>query len=219
MDANDTAKAQLAPITPEQAEIILQADFKNILEKIKRGDPISAAQRKLVEAYRHGPAPEYADNQQKLAELLGFKNRKTIQRLSKLPDAPKPLDNGKYHVASWRQFAAKHSDVVDDDSEDSGAAVTSRGEQVTRNIALKNEKLAFAIQVSKKNYVPKATAKQVWTQLVNAAKSRSFAGVPRLVTLIRLAESADAANEIARQEMTDIWREMEKCEWFNPNKQ
>ena len=76
-----------------------------------------------------------------------------------------------------------------------------------------NKTREFKLAVLQGKYMPRDVAKQVFTQFILAAKTRSLSGVPRLVTLVRMAADTTAAIEIAKQEMTDIWAEMATGEW------
>ena len=84
-----------------------------------------------------------------------------------------------------------------------------------RNILLQNERLELANAEKRKLLIPRDLAKQVFTQLIFAAKSRCFTGIPRFVTLARMAKDTVDASEEMRKEFNDIWEQMTDGKWFD----
>jgi hypothetical protein len=104
-------------ITPEQADKILSADFRNVAKKVAEGKPLTAAERELIRSKAAGesPLPEEstdptlsAKSYEELATLLGV-NVRTINRWRKLQDAPQPEADGGLSLAQWRRFVKARS--------------------------------------------------------------------------------------------------------------
>ena len=92
-------------ITPEQAEKILSADFRNVAKKVAQGKTLTTAERDLIrsKAASCDDTLVAAKNFEELAALLGVSVR-TINRWRKLGGAPGPLPDGGLPVVEWRQF-------------------------------------------------------------------------------------------------------------------
>lgn len=92
-------------ITPEQAEKILSADFRNVAKKVAEGKTLTAAERELIKAKAAtcDDSSITAKSFDELADLLGV-NVRTINRWRKLEGAPQPLPDGGIPLAEWRQF-------------------------------------------------------------------------------------------------------------------
>jgi transcriptional regulator with XRE-family HTH domain len=96
-------------ITPEQADKILSADFRNVARKVADGKTLTAAERELIQAKAASGIPDAEDASisvktfEELAQLLGVTVR-TINRWRKLEGAPQPLPEGGLPLADWRQF-------------------------------------------------------------------------------------------------------------------
>lgn len=92
-------------ITPEQAEKILSADFRNVAKKVAEGKTLTAAERELIKAKAAvcDDASITAKNFDELADLLGVSVR-TINRWRKLEGAPQALPDGGLPLVEWRQF-------------------------------------------------------------------------------------------------------------------
>ena len=95
----------------------------------------------------------------------------------------------------------------------SGAGADSLDMETVLKVRAERQTREFKLEVLKGKYIPRDSAKRVFTQFLTAAKARSLSGVTRLVTLIRMAQDTASANEVAREEIMDIWREMARSEW------
>jgi len=157
-----------------------------------------------------------AATQSDLAHALGFKDRKTIQRIiKKCPEAPRATANGSHDVEAWRTFLTDSGKILEKLIEVDPAG-ESIADKEKRKLDIGNERSAFKLAQDKKIFIPRSVVKSVGTKLLNAAKTRSLSGGPRFVTLIRMAKDMTEASEIYRKEMLDLWSEMERCEWFQP---
>lgn len=92
-------------VTAEMAERILDADFKNVVKKVAAGKTLTVAERARVQARAAGctDSTAYAKTVVELSNLLGV-TRRTISSWQKMEGAPKPLANGSFPVAEWREF-------------------------------------------------------------------------------------------------------------------
>jgi hypothetical protein len=92
-------------ISPEQAAQVLNADFGNLIKKVAGGKPLTVAERARIESRAAGSQDSmaYAKTAVELASLLGV-SRRTITAWQKLDGSPKPLSNGMWPVADWREF-------------------------------------------------------------------------------------------------------------------
>jgi len=219
--APDASPAQpstpAAEISGDQVKNVLKQDLANMVKKVTGGKTLNASERAILTALSQGNALElsagnsgFVKNQHELAKVLCV-TRKSIQRWLKEPGNPGTQADGRYSIIAWQTWAnamGKRCALPDEQ--------LSQTNLKAKQILLQNQKLEFEIAILMDKHVPRDVIKRVWTQLVNAAKTRSFSGVSRLVTLIRLAPDTSAANEIAREEMIDIWREMERAEWYSP---
>jgi hypothetical protein len=115
--------------------------------------------------------------------------------------------DGRYSVAEWRKYFEQFT-AADNEEAEAIAAIRARKEM------LQAEKAAFLLAVMKGEYVRRPKVKQDLSRMIQSAKTRSFSGVARLATLIRLAPNEAAATEVARADLLDLWRWMEKSEWF-----
>jgi len=116
------------------ARKVLDKDFENLIRKVAAGRPLTAAERARIEARAAGSSDStaYADNQVELAALLGI-TRRTLTTWRKMAGAPKPLANGQYDVAAWREFVRSKG-------------LKGGGEPVGNQEALKARKLLAEIE-------------------------------------------------------------------------
>ena len=101
-------------ITPDQADKILSADFRNVARKVTSGKPLTAAERELIQAKAAGSVTSKEDgdipvrNFEDLATLLGV-NVRTINRWRKLEGAPQAKEEGSLSLSEWREFVNARS--------------------------------------------------------------------------------------------------------------
>jgi hypothetical protein len=166
MDANEQNRKPNAPLTPEQASLVLRKDVENILRKVSENKTLTAGERKLLESFQHGSDKEYADNAVELAEILGV-NRKTISRWRKIDGSPEPRADGRYHIPSWRQFKIEHGREGAEDDEHNPRQ---------RKVRLENEKLEVQIAILRKEYVSALDVEKDTGDMINAAKAILLSG-------------------------------------------
>ena len=92
-------------LSPEVAGKILDADFQNVVKKVAAGKPLTVAERTRIEARAAGSEETlaYAKTLVELAAVLGV-TRRTLTTWQKMDGSPKPLSNGLWPVADWREF-------------------------------------------------------------------------------------------------------------------
>lgn len=198
----------MSTLSPQQAQILLETDLLNLVHKVKNKNTLTARERKSLEAIAHGKggAKSYVQNQVELAEAIGVHHR-TIQNWLRIDGNPGKQADGRYHVPSWREWARVNGRKVE--------AGPDKSALQAQHILLQNERLQLANEKAKAALIPREMAKQIFTQLVLAAKTRCFAGIPRLVTLARVAPDTTEATEEIRKEFADIWGQLTSGEWYN----
>ncbi len=90
------------------AHKLLQRDLASLARRVQRGDPISRAERSLLQRMAVAPAepeagPAVAASFVELAAILGV-TRRTLQRWRARGDAPKPGEDGLHNVGAWCEF-------------------------------------------------------------------------------------------------------------------
>ena len=153
--------------------------------------------------------PALARNQSELARLLNV-NRQLISWHAFKPEAPRRRADGRLDVKAWRLYLDTHA-------RPGGASETpALTEARLQGELLSNWRREFRNRILQGEYLPKAEIFRVCGQAIQAAKTRSFSGLPRLVALVRLAKDDESALKSAREEMIAVWRAMESCDWFKP---
>ena len=153
-------------LSPQDAEKILSADFKNIVQKVKDGKTLSQAELARVQA-RAAKAKDvssvWANNITELAKLLGA-TRQTINRWRKLDGAPNVRENGQHSVVEWRQFMRER-----------GLEGANTGADMD---ALKARKLLAEIDdreirnaIRKGEYVPVEDVRQAWSKCIGDTRA------------------------------------------------
>ena len=92
-------------LSPEVAGKILDADFQNVVRKVAVGKPLTVAERSRIVARAAGSQETlaYAKTLVELSAVLGV-TRRTLTTWQKMDGSPKPLSNGMWPVADWREF-------------------------------------------------------------------------------------------------------------------
>ncbi len=201
-------------ISPKQAKKLLDKNVKNIEVAVQNGKVLTSVQiaaLQAVAAQQSTIEKKVASNQVELAQIFGV-NRKTVQRWLKIEGNPGAESNGTYNVIIWREWCHVNGHKFDDDDG------LDKSSLQARNILLQNERLQLANEEKRGKLIPREMAKQIFTQLVFAAKSRCFTGIPRVVTLARMAKDTTEACEEIRKEFEDIWSQLNKGDWYQPQK-
>lgn len=206
--------------TAEVAAQLLDANLANLRRKVESGKPLTTTELAMLRAASDGrPAAQarvWVRTKVELAEALGC-SRRTLANWMKLPEHPKTHPDGRYDVGEWRAFARSRGTLPS-----GGVAEDALPEMDTVGAALQGQLLTnwrkeFLNRKLQGEHWPKAQIRLVCAQAIQAAKTRSFSGLPRLVTLVRLAKGEEEALKAARAEMISVWRQMETCEWFKPD--
>lgn len=158
----ENAQERLDTLSPQQAEVILKANYRNLVKKVQAGKTLSAGEVNLLQAIQDGGRPEsktFAKTQGELAEILGI-SRRTILRAMKLEGRPEPRKDGRHEVAAWRAFL-QTTGTLDDDS-------LSATELKARNLLLQNQRLELQLAVMRREYLPAAEVER-WGADIGAA--------------------------------------------------
>ena len=153
-------------LPPDIAEKILDADFQNIVKKVAAGKPLTVAERTRIESRAAGSAETlaYAKTLVELAALLGV-TRRTLTTWQKMEGAPKPLSNGLWPVADWREFVRLRGLKA-------GKVPLGNEEALkARKLLAEVEERELRIAVKKGEYVPLTRVREEWIGLVAQATS------------------------------------------------
>ena len=155
------------PISQSAADIILDADFKNIVQKVKSGRTLTNAERARVQARAAGNTEElaYAHTIVELASALGV-TRRTLSTWRKMDGAPQLAANGIHDVAAWRDFVQAHGlKGAVDGTEGKVDALKAR------KLLAEVEERELKVAVKKGEYVRVEDVRQSWHVLVGKAIS------------------------------------------------
>jgi hypothetical protein len=153
-------------LSPEVAGRILDADFQNIVKKVAAGKPLTVAERTRVESRAAGSVETlaYAKTLVELAAVLGV-TRRTLTTWQKMDGAPKPLSNGLWPVADWREFVRLCGLKA-------GKTPVGNEEALkARKLLAEVEERELRIAVKKGEYVPLTKVREEWIGLVAQATS------------------------------------------------
>lgn len=153
-------------LDPEQAGVLLKANYRNLAKKVQAGKTLSAAEINLLEGLKGGTEAtkqSHAADQVELARILGV-SRKTIQRAIKTGDSPGAKSNGTYEIATWRAYLAARGTLDDND------AGLSQTQLKARQILLQNQKLEFQLSVLRREFVPAESVEKWGSELASAIR-------------------------------------------------
>ncbi len=153
-------------LAPEVAEKILDADFQNVVRKVAAGKPLTVAERSRIEARAAGSQETlaYAKTLVELAAVLGV-TRRTLTTWQKMDGSPKPLSNGLWPVADWREFVRVRGLKA-------GKTPVGNEEALkARKLLAEVEERELRIAVKKGEYVPLTKVREQWIGLVAQATS------------------------------------------------
>ena len=153
-------------LSPDVAGKILDADFQNVVRKVAAGKPLTVAERARIESRAAGSAETlaYAKTLVELAAVLGV-TRRTLTTWQKMEGAPKPLSNGLWPVADWREFVRLRGLKA-------GKVPLGNEEALkARKLLAEVEERELRIAVKKGEYVPLTKVREEWIGLVAQATS------------------------------------------------
>lgn len=148
------------------AEKILDADFQNIVRKVAAGKPLTVAERARIESRAAGSEETlaYAKTLVELAAVLGV-TRRTLSTWQKMDGSPKPLSNGLWPVAEWREFVRQRGLKA-------GKTPVGNEEALkARKLLAEVEERELRIAIKKGEYVPLTKVREEWIGLVAQATS------------------------------------------------
>lgn len=153
-------------LDPEVAGKILDADFQNVVKKVAAGKPLTVAERSRIESLAAGSSESlaYAKTLVELAAVLGV-TRRTLTTWQKMEGSPKPLSNGLWPVADWREFVRVRGLKA-------GKVPLGNEEALkARKLLAEVEERELRIAVKKGEYVPLYQVRTEWIGLVAQATS------------------------------------------------
>jgi hypothetical protein len=194
-------------INEKQADQILNADFANLIKKVKSGKTLSASERARVEAARDGneddELPARVTNKSELARILKT-SRQVLNSWRKLPGFPGPGSDGSYIVADCIRWKRENKPVADDDSG------VSKKDQL---LAVKISLLELELFKRRRELIPSVEVKRSVTQAVFGFK-RKLLAIPKRVSQILAAESdAISIEERLNEEIYDALESLSRGEW------
>lgn len=160
-------------MSPDQADILLKANYRNLARKVSARRTLSAGEVNLLQGIQAGGRPEattFANTQVELAELQGV-SRRTVQRAMKVPGSPLARADGRHDVAAWQAFLQATGSI-----EDGSPSAT---ELKARHLLLQNQRLELQLSVFRRDYLPTSEV-ECWGAELGAA-------VRKLVAQIHLA--------------------------------
>ena len=153
-------------LSPDVAGKILDADFQNVVRKVAAGKPLTVAERTRIESRAAGSVETlaYAKTLVELATVLGV-TRRTLTTWQKIEGSPKPLSNGLWPVADWREFVRLRGLKA-------GKVPIGNEEALkARKLLAEVEERELRIAVKKGEYVPLTKVREEWIGLVAQATS------------------------------------------------
>ena len=188
-------------LSPEAADRILTADFKNIIKKVKDGRTLSQTELARVQS-RAAKAKDStlttARNLTELASVLGVA-RQTLNRWRKIEGAPEAKPNGSHSVIEWRQF------MVANDLE--GQSGTTDMEALkARKLLAEIEDRELRTAVRKGEFVPVEQVRIEWTSCVGKARALLEARFLNELPPVLVGKDAVAIREELEQEILELYR-------------
>ena len=155
----------MAGITQEAAEKILEADFTNIVRKVRDGKTLTSTERARVQARAAGSSATLTEAKTivELASALGV-TRRTLSNWRKMKGAPEPNPNGSHNVSAWRDFvqANELKGHVDGGGAETEALKASK-------LLAEVEERELKVAVKKGEYILLEDVRKGWHTLVGKA--------------------------------------------------
>lgn len=177
MSAEDPQPVAKPQLSPDEVAKLRQLDLENLRAKVAEGNPLSESElRRLREAEANyvqatagddetPGAPVWVKGQDALAQALGYKNRKTIQRWLKNPGNPGEGPDGQYDVTAWRAYQKRLG-------REKTSSLPDKASAEIAGIILRNEKLQLDNEHARGDVLSIDEVCAVLTQMANAAAQR-----------------------------------------------
>lgn len=181
----------------DKAQAILTANLLRIQQKLVNGQgTLTKAELDFVKEQAgkiktNSEEPQLAKNQSELAAILGV-SRKTIQRKSKHPDAPKARPNGSCVVSEWREFLGQADEDDDLDANQLKA----------KQILLQNNILEHKYAVMRGEFIAVEDVQVFLTEMITAAKKVLLTIPPSLAPQV-VGETIAEAEKLLRNSIND----------------
>ena len=192
-------------ISTEAAEKVLQADLHNLVKKVAAGKPMTVAERTRIESLAAGSTESvvYAKTLVELSAVLGV-TRRTLTTWQKMDGSPKPLSNGMWPVADWREFVRVRGLKA-------GKTPVGNEEALkARKLLAEVEERELRIAVKKGEYVPLHQVRTEWIGLVAQATSILRAKFESELPPILSGLDATGIQRECRQAIDEVLRSLHK---------
>ena len=198
----------------DAADKILLGEFVRLANDFKAGKRLSASERTFVQrmAMRFESdvlsQGKWAANLTELAAILGCA-RRSINRWTKLPDAPGPAADGRQDVVAWREFMRRNG--LEAGSEDADELELG-ADAKQRRAAVLADREEFEFAILKGDYLRQDDVRRWLGEMITAVK------VELMNSAVRTASSLVglAAGEILdrlRTENTRVLRHLHEEPW------
>ena len=208
--ASPTSPAQLDSLTSEQAKVLLKADQKNLLDKIRKGGVLTGPQyARLASIAADNPAMAnmtQAKNQTELAKVMGV-DRKSIQRWRKEESFPEPRADGSYNIEQVQGWIATNGKRAGDDSK------PMKMDAQVDQILLQNKKLMVQIGILEGEYIHRDDVVRGVQTVVMNAKRVLMAMPDTCAPLVIGTKSIAKAASILKDKVHSALEELAEGEW------
>lgn len=188
-------------ISQADADKILDADFANIVRKVREGKPLSTAERARIQAQAAGSTETLAVAKTvvELADALGV-TRRTLSNWRKMKGAPKPAANGTHNVSAWRDFVRANNLKGSDTTGAQTEALKAR------KLLAEVEERELKVAVKKGEYVTTEAVRRQWLTLVGKAISLLRAKFENELPPIMSGMDAQGIREEAANAIDEVCR-------------
>jgi hypothetical protein len=155
-------------ITPEMAERVLEANWKNVIRRVSTGKTLNATELGLLKARAasNQGTVTTAKDVTDLAEILGV-TRQTIHAWLKRKGAPKAQADGSHVVLAWRQFIEANGIK--------GATQPDSDALKARKLLAEVEDRELRVALKRGIYVPKGDVEAEWHRRMAVLKNLLYA--------------------------------------------
>ncbi len=194
----------MSHLSPEQASRILNADFKNLVDKVRKGQPLTQAERQLIKARATGDNGgdlnvTIAHTVVELANALGV-NRRSITNWRKLEGAPEVSANGAHDVVAWREFMKKKQ--LKGESGDDEETLRYR------KLAAEVEERELRLEVRKGSFISREAVRHSWLERAGRVTTIMRSKFEKELPPLLIGLDAPAISEKLAQAVDEILKEL-----------
>lgn len=176
---------------------IFELDLKNIEEKMKKGKPLTVAERARLESQLSGEviSSPYAKNFVELAKILGV-SRQTIDKWKSDKNAPKPLSNGLHDVSKWKVFVKENKKSLLSQQESNSPELDLRARKMLAEV----EEKEIRLSILRGQFLPVEKVRSTWSaqigQVRNLLESRLLNELPPILSAMEPLEIREKMQEV-----------------------